>query len=97
MPANLRAETEDRRAELIEHVANVDDELGMLFLGETWRREMRVAGGVCVVGGSGRMRGWVFRDRVVQRRKVGTSSFRKTEGAGSALFVAKAWFDQCEK
>ena len=34
VPAELRAESEDLRAELIEHVANVDDELGLMFLGE---------------------------------------------------------------
>ena len=50
IPADLRAESEDRRAELIEHVANVDDELGMLFLGEKCESD---GSWVCVEAGGG--------------------------------------------
>lgn len=34
IPKDMRAEATDRRQELIEHVSNVDDTLGELFLGK---------------------------------------------------------------
>ncbi|XP_043213457.1 elongation factor G, mitochondrial-like isoform X1 [Amphibalanus amphitrite] len=46
VPPGLRAEAEDRRAELIEHVANVDDELGMLFLEERQPTEQQLLAAV---------------------------------------------------
>jgi elongation factor G len=33
VPKDMRAQVEDSRQELIEHVSNVDDTLGELFLG----------------------------------------------------------------
>lgn len=33
IPVDMRVESEERRQELIEHVSNVDDTLGELFLG----------------------------------------------------------------
>jgi elongation factor G len=34
IPRDMRSESEDRRQELIEHVSNVDDLLGEMFLGK---------------------------------------------------------------
>ena len=33
IPVDMRTESEDKRQELIEHVSNVDDILGEIFLG----------------------------------------------------------------
>ena len=53
VPPELRAESEDFRAELIEHVANVDEELGMMFLGEWCKPCLRIperVGGTGIFG-----------------------------------------------
>jgi elongation factor G len=34
IPHDMRSESEDRRQELIEHVSNVDEILGEMFLGK---------------------------------------------------------------
>jgi elongation factor G len=34
IPRDMRSESEDRRQELIEHVSNVDEILGDMFLGK---------------------------------------------------------------
>lgn len=34
IPSNMRSESHDRRQELIEHVSNVDEVLGEIFLGK---------------------------------------------------------------
>lgn len=34
IPCDMRSESEDRRQELIEHVSNVDEILGDMFLGK---------------------------------------------------------------
>ena len=40
IPADMRVESEERRQELIEHVSNVDDVLGELFLGNSLHNKL---------------------------------------------------------
>ncbi|XP_034946579.1 elongation factor G, mitochondrial [Chelonus insularis] len=42
IPQNMRAEVNDRRQELVEHVSNVDETLGELFLNETTPTEQDI-------------------------------------------------------
>ena len=37
IPKEMRSEAIDRRSELIEHISNVDDTLGDIFLGKLFR------------------------------------------------------------
>lgn len=46
VPQDMRAETEDKRQELIEHVSNVDDTLGEMFLNETKPSEADLMAGI---------------------------------------------------